>query len=57
MLHGYTMILVGELRVAHILVPSSPHIPGRGPIIPPFYLGYILGPSGPSGGWGSFAQT
>ena len=51
MFHGYTLVLIGELRGARIPVPPLPHIPGRGPIVPPGLLGNLgsfaksLGPS------------
>ena len=57
MLHGYTMILMRELWAARILVPLSPHIPGRRPVVPPYESGYMLAPPSSPGGWDSFAQT
>ena len=49
MLHGYMAARV------HVLPLSR--IPHQGPIIPPYKPGYMPAPPGPSGGWGSFAQT
>ena len=43
--------------MAHIHVLPLPHIPGRGPIVPPYKPGYMPTPPGPLGSWGSFAQT
>ena len=57
MLHDYTMVLIGELRAASIHVLPPPHIPGWGPIIPPYEPGYMLAPLSSPSGWGSFAQT
>nr|POE80654.1 hypothetical protein CFP56_39291 [Quercus suber] len=56
MLHGYTMILMGELRAARIPISPSPHIPGRGPIVPLYELGYMPTSPSPPGGWDSSAQ-
>ena len=57
MLYGYTMILVGELQAARILVLPFPQIPGQGSIIPLYEPGYIPAPLGSLGGWDSFAQA
>ena len=57
MFHGYTMVLVGELRATRILVPPPPHIPSQGPIVPPYEPGYMLALLGSLGCWGSFPQT
>ena len=57
MLHVYTIVLIGELRVTRIHVSPPPHILGRWPIIPPYKLEYLPAPLGLLGGWGSFAQT
>ena len=57
MLHGYTMVLIGELWAALIQVLTLPHIFGRDPIIPPYEPEYMPVPPGLPGGWGSFAQT
>ena len=54
---GYSMLLVGELRVTHLPLSAAPKIPSRRPIIHPFGLRYILVPPGPPGSWGSFAQA
>ena len=51
------MILIGELRVAHIPILPSSHIPSQGPIVPSYELGYMPAPLGPPSSWGSFAQT
>ncbi|KAL0008419.1 hypothetical protein SO802_009921 [Lithocarpus litseifolius] len=56
-LHGYTMVLIGKLRVARIHVLPPPYIPGRGPIVPPYEPGYMPAPPGLLGDWGSFAQS
>ena len=56
-LHGYAMILIGELRVARIPILPSSHIPSQGPIVPSYELGYMPAPLGPPSSWGSFAQT
>ena len=45
------MLLIRELRAAHIPILAAPEIPGRGPIIPPFEQRYILVPPGLPGGW------
>lgn len=39
----------------HILPP--PHIPSRGPIVPPYELRYMLVPSGLVGNSGPYAQA
>ena len=57
MFHGYTMVLIGELQVAHIHVLPSPYSPDRGPIIPPYEPEYMPAPLGPPGGLDFFAQT
>ena len=57
MLHGYTMILMGELRAACIPVLPSSHIPSRGPIVPLYKSKYMPTPLSPLGGWDFFAQT
>nr|POF02746.1 hypothetical protein CFP56_04979 [Quercus suber] len=57
MLHGYTMLLAGDLRVACIPIPTAPRIPGWGLIIPPFKPRYMPIPPGLLGSWGSFAQV
>ena len=54
---GYSMLLAGELRAAHLPVPATPYILGRGPIIPPFEPLFMLVPPGPPSNWGSFAQA
>nr|POE58453.1 hypothetical protein CFP56_53859 [Quercus suber] len=55
MLHCYTMVLIGELQVARGHIPCPPHIPGQGPIIPPYKPRYMPIPLSPTGNWGSFA--
>ena len=57
MSHGYTMILMGELRVARIPILPSPHIPSWGPIITSYEFRYMPAPPSPLGDWDSFAQT
>ena len=47
---GYSMLLAGELRTAHIPFPATPHILGQRPIIPQFELVYMPVPLGPLGG-------
>ena len=51
------MLLIGELRVARLLVPVAPKIPNRGPIIPMFELRCMPVPPGPLGCQGSFTQA
>ena len=43
------------MAYGHISPP--PRISGRGPIVPPYEPRYMLVPSGPTGGWGPYAQT
>ena len=57
MLYGYTMILIGESRVACILVLLSLHIPGQGSIIPLYKPWYMPTPPSSPSGWDSFTQT
>nr|POE70753.1 hypothetical protein CFP56_36538 [Quercus suber] len=57
MLHGYAMVLIGELWALRAYIPPSPHMSGRGPIIPLGEIEYMLASLGPMGSWGSFAQA
>ena len=54
MLHGYARVLIKELWAFWAYIPPSPHMPGRGPIIPPSETEYM---PGPPDSWGSFAQA
>ena len=41
---GYSILLMGELRVARLPVSTAPEIPNRGSIIPPFEHKYMTVP-------------
>ena len=41
------------MACGHISPP--PRISGRGPVVPPYKPGYMLVPSGLTGGWGPYA--